>query len=345
MSKVRQLPQPEDSGAHRDDPATVADERGRFVPIGLPRPGGSFDLDDFDPEWTLRSLPVPSIDGLSRGSRDILHDYISRAELRFGFATFHTLRCEATDALLWAQKHFDPDKGAFETFARAVILGPERRLVLRIGRKQLRRELRDQELREKAVDPNGVTKYLHHTDQRLKQLMRMNPRNWRLPGADPDELRRDALSAVFERMVGDPQLRTFERLKPGQEVGVRIAQVFRWKLHTEQERKKRVRLTTSDGELLTAFFGRPEGEPGADELLANCETNRAVAESILKVAARLKPKQAEVLYQVRSQLESNPKLILAEVARTLDRDRTTVSRAWAIIRARMKAALRGYEPE
>jgi hypothetical protein len=41
-----------------------------------------------------------------------------------------------------------------------------------------------------------------------------------LPGTPPDELRRDAMVRVFERMRVDPPLHGYERLRPGQEVGL-----------------------------------------------------------------------------------------------------------------------------
>ena len=136
----------------------------------------------------------------------LLSDRLGRASLRY-------LGHELEGALLWAERHHDPQRGPFEALGWALV---QRKLRLLRGmfggRSGLYVEWLDEKRRREALSGGeSLARYLKYTKRTFDRARVAYPSRWRVPGYNTDELYDSLESFILERLDDPEAWEPYER--------------------------------------------------------------------------------------------------------------------------------------
>jgi hypothetical protein len=245
---------------------------------------------------------------------------------RLGRASHRALSIRLKRAMVWVRVNWNPDFSSFETFSDAVARLVLRRMSMDLGPEALSLELADQTERDIArVDNAALARYLLRTKAEVEVAER--------------RLRPSARSESIENFVGDvtTELLTLVRSgnpdafnryeRPGRPAHHQLVNHLR----VAARRKRRLHVAVYG----TATNLLPVSVSPEDELLEREESS--AGEIIARARSTMTERQREYLDGLLTECDLGPSRgLLARTARRLKRDKSQITRALRVLRAKLR---------
>lgn len=236
-----------------------------------------------------------------------------------GRAAADELRAWLSDALLWARKHYEPERGEFAPFAHAVSSLAVRRFRETFTRAELRRELDEEHWRREAfASEAGLVTYLAAVRKALETLARRSPHRFRVAGLPDSDLIDECEVRLIEIVRGGDPLafRPYER--PGRPAFLQLYDELRGRA-----RRRRVFYVVMP--ITDAVFRR--WAPSAEEILLEQERRLACARGVERLKAGLTRRQQEWLAALEKEVWGKEHGIRARAAARMGVNKAQATRA------------------
>ena len=272
---------------------------------------------------------IVDLDDLSPASRQEYEHAEKWLRRRLGRASARAVAGQFLRWLAWAEANYRSSEGPFSVFAASGLRKLYRHHRVELGPSKVARERRDDGARRQASrQPDVWSAYLAYWNQRLERLQTAYPKRWRVPGADPVEVR-DELLLLLVEALGEDELEWCE--KPGREA----TYVF---LKRAKDRL-RARWKIRDVSLDTGAVLAVDRAPTPEELLIAEEREPEIKERLAAVIEALSPglrSWLHVYLDLARDSTSPNEVTASEAARRAGVNRSTATRA----RQRLEVAFR-----